>query len=290
MKKNYLYKAKIDYLNTQKAMSMIEDNILNILKDKLNLTKIRIPKYFNETEFNLERSEYKHSRKINFDSVSDYKIYKLYNDYSDWFYNKLINLDIKNNNGIFSHCNYIVRDEYDFGIKTFEKNEIIIYFRYENKEYAEDKITEMLLLFFKEFRNLKIKINQIFTELEDVYPKTVGILDLNKEEKVRLDKNSIKDIKSFFLQRNMWNIFIYDLGIKNKNYSLSIYINKLKKIADIIEAKYFEDENVNYFKIIINLDFIYMTFLEKLFIYEVQENINNSNIQKILAENKINDI
>ena len=48
--------------------------------------------------------------------------------------------------------------------------------------------------------------------------------------------------------------------------------------------------DVNYFKINMNLDLIYMTFLEKLFIYEIQENINNANIQKILAENKINNI
>ncbi|BDV02131.1 MAG: hypothetical protein HPAVJP_0200 [Candidatus Hepatoplasma vulgare] len=290
MKQNYLYKTKINYLDTQKAMSMIEEEILDILKNKLNVLKIRTPKYFNELDFGLERSEYKNSRNINFDSISDYKIYKLYNDYSDWFYNKLINLNIKNNNGIFSQCNYIVRDEHEFGLKTFERNEIIIYFKYENIELAKNKILELLLLFFDEFRNLKIKLNQTFKELEDVYPKFVKILDLNKEEKVKLKKNSIEDIKSYYLQRNMWNIFTYDLSEKNKRYSLSIYIDKLKKVANIIEARYFEDLDVNYFKINMNLDLIYMTFLEKLFIYEIQENINNANIQKILAENKINNI
>lgn len=286
MKKKYLYQTKLDFLDTQKAMSIISDDFFVFLKNKFNLIKLRMPIYFHELESIFDRYDFSYSRKINFDSISDYNIYKIYNNYDSWMENHLVNLKIKNNNGIFIHADYIIRDRQEKGINSFERNEILIYYVYDNSERLKEKSFEILNQFYSYFVELKQNINNKFNKLKKTLPLQIEVIDL-KEKNILFNDKNVVEYKKYNLQKNKWNIFYYQKEKKDNTSSLSVFLEKLNKYIDIIKIYQKITDDITYFKIKINLDFIYMIFLEKLLIYEVQSNTNGPDIENMLLENKI---
>jgi asparagine synthetase A len=314
---NYL--SKLSLRETQEAQQYIKNNIIDILSNKLNISIVRSPIYttINQTS-DLKRLQ--DSRVINFDSTNDDEIYYLYTNYKFFLVNTLSRLEIKNNNGIASFVNYVSRDQEISNIKSMEKNELQIEYRFDNPEVTSQKMVELAQETFSSLKQILSGLKKRFNSLLIELPDEMDLVDFDKvkKQKTKINIDSLKtelaNIHGIYLlsdfnteQNDLIEGREMKLSIEaysphaDSSYSIATVANRITpsditKIANTTEQITEEymfakerliDQELRSINITIDLDALSMLLLEKAHILELQSGNFIEDVEKLLENKKI---
>ncbi|CAM9099890.1 hypothetical protein MYMA111404_00600 [Mycoplasma marinum] len=328
MKINSTYTPKLSMPNTLKAISLINEMMVDEYKKNIEMIKIELPAFFRE-DSDLPLPIDNFTRKIFFDFGDKYDIAVLPLHYANWRRLMLNKLEAKPGLAIQTEGYVIWRDETISNVNSLVRDELCFTFVLENinKEEFLKKATKR---FVNIIEKIAIKLKKIF-DIENIIPKYLPTIEtqllenempkLSPEQK---EQEILSEYSGFILNKPGVRTLrgkvqrpkppqIYDLNKQNTiiindrvNYlplhvaDISFYASGITLSDQMNMFSLKEHMNSSFYKeliespqpqiieIKIHKSQLYMALLGKGHIGEVQANVESLKVRKNAAKDKIN--
>ncbi len=318
IERNYL--PLLNMRDTQKAMRMIDEMIIDELSQKIEFVIVREP-LISSTKVAISTTKEKGNRQINFDSSNDSNIYYIYDEYRYWLVNAVKSLDIKNNNAVATFAKFIDRDESIKNTQSMEKRKLFIEYRYdyEDQEKAFSKAHELNEIIYGVLRKVQKNVYKNFSELKGAPLKSeIDEKELRKISSKQNFESSLADVASeegsFLLidkrkpskDRSIANTFalslysfkseineayrIYKIQDRRRMVDIEPFISESESAMEeyIFGKEILKDNNIKTLSIEIDLDSLCLLLLQKSHILELQSGRTIDEIEKMLEDAEIN--
>lgn len=310
------YSPKLDVKDTQIALQIIEDELIERLNNKISFFKVRQP-LVSHDRVSVANTKDKGNRQINFDSSNDNNIYYIYDDFKYWLKNSISKLEVKNNNGIALTTLTIERDSEIKNTQSMEKRRFIIEYRYDvvDKEKMYEKALELNDVVYGVIKDVQRHIGGIYPELKkSILPEVTDKKELKKISSKHNIQESIANVASeegaFLLldkrnpktDRNLSNTFVISLQAYKHEIDEAYRIYKIQDRRTLTELESFTseygnameeflfaketliDKDINTLHIEVDLDALSMLILQKTHIAEIQSGKTIDEIEKIFSD------
>lgn len=200
------YKQKYSKREIQNAMTIFQRKLIENLEERLNIFEIQ-PKKFEVEPSSSDTFQTLMSRSISFNTATDDEIYYMVNNFDYWFRNQIVELEVSNNNGVFSMLDYILRDTEVSNNSSLRKKVIHIEMRYEGSD-KEAKQEEILNLINTSILNASKEISKVVKGFTTPYKSRQKLHDFKtitygKKKSVPMIINDMTSKEGFSQFKNM---------------------------------------------------------------------------------------
>ncbi|MCK5866821.1 MAG: hypothetical protein KAG14_00335 [Mycoplasmataceae bacterium] len=204
MKYNTTYEQKIKLKDTLIILDDFKEEIIKSFKKRYKLIKLLAPSFLEEWDERIVRSV--SSRAISFDFGVDNNTGALIIDHSNWLREKIIDIEMNQNEGFFIEVNNIMRDEAQSPTKSVNNNNLIFTIRINDNYPIQDAIKSELKIITKLISNKIISLSIKYPFLNEI-PDYISTVDcqtmeneypsLSFEER---ETEFVEELKAFYMK------------------------------------------------------------------------------------------